>query len=165
VTAVLGDEEHGILNALGVNAIRPCPGRGIRILGARTVSSDPAWRYVPVRRLVLMVMKAVELSTQWAVFEPNDAATRERVRLTLLVYLATLWQQGMLAGATPDEAFGVKCDEENNPPDDRANGRLTAEIRIAPAVPLEFVVLRVFRAGNELEFSEVAPGTAGGGGR
>lgn len=154
VTFALGNEPHGILNELGVNVIRALPGRGLRIMGSRTVSSDPSWRYVPVRRLVLMVMKAIDHSTQWAVFEPNDIATRERVRLSLTVYLATLWQQGQLAGASMEEAFFVKCDVENNSEDDRAEGRLVADVGIAPAIPFEFVVVRVWRARNALELSE-----------
>ena len=162
VTFALGDERHGILNELGVNVIRPLPGRGLRILGARTVSSDPSWRYLPVRRLVLMVMKAIDLATQWAVFEPNDDATRERVRLALMVYLATLWQQGQLAGGSIEEAFFVKCDTENNTPEDRAEGRLVADVGIAPAIPFEFVVVRVWRARNELEIAELTSTRAGG---
>jgi len=154
VTFTLDDEHHGVLNELGVNVIRALPGRGLRIMGARTVSSDPSWRYVPVRRLVLMVMKAIDIATQWAVFEPNDAATRERLRLSLTVYLATLWEQGQLAGASIEEAFFVKCDLENNTEDDRAEGRLVADVGIAPAIPFEFVVVRVWRARNELEIAE-----------
>jgi hypothetical protein len=154
VTVALDEEQHGVLNELGVDVIRALPGRGLRIMGARTVSSDPSWRYVPVRRLVLMVMKAIDLATQWAVFEPNDAATRERLRLSLTVYLATLWQQGQLAGASIEEAFFVKCDLENNTEEDRAEGRLVADVGIAPAIPFEFVVVRVWRARNELEIAE-----------
>lgn len=162
VTFAVGDEQHGVLNELGVNVIRALPGRGLRILGARTVSSDPSWRYVPVRRLVLMVMKAIDISTQWAVFEPNDAATRERVRLAITVYLATLWEQGQLAGASIEEAFFVKCDDENNTADDRAEGRLIADVGIAPAIPFEFVVVRVWRARNEFEITASVLTAVGG---
>jgi phage tail sheath protein FI len=158
VTFALGEEPHGILNEIGVNVVRPLPGRGLRILGARTVSSDPSWRYVPVRRLMLMVMKAIDHATQWVVFEPNDAGTRERVRLSLTVYLATLWQRGQLAGNSIEEAFFVKCDLENNTDDDRAEGRLIADVGIAPAIPFEFVVVRVWRARNELEMTETPNG-------
>jgi uncharacterized protein len=162
VTFALGDEPHGILNESGVNVVRPLPGRGLRILGARTLSSDPSWRYVPVRRLVLMVMKAIDHATQWAVFEPNNVETRERVRLSLTVYLSTLWQQGQLAGASIEEAFFVKCDLENNVEDDRAEGRLIADVGIAPAIPFEFVVVRVWRSRNELEITELPNTFAGG---
>lgn len=158
VSFALGEEPHGILNEIGVNVVRPLPGRGLRILGARTVSSDPSWRYVPVRRLMLMVMKAIDHATQWVVFEPNDAGTRERVRLSLTVYLATLWQRGQLAGNSIEQAFFVKCDLANNTDDDRAEGRLIADVGIAPAIPFEFVVVRVWRARNELEITEMPNG-------
>jgi phage tail sheath protein FI len=161
VTALLTPEEHGVLNELGVNVIRALPGRGLRIMGARTVSSDPSWRYLPVRRLVLMVMKAIELATQWAVFEPHDVSTRTKLRLSLTTYLATLWQQGMLAGAAAEEAFFVKSDDENNTDDDRANGRLIVDVGVAPVFPYEFVVLRVWRAQNELEFAETTASLRG----
>jgi phage tail sheath protein FI len=162
VTFALGDEPHGVLNEIGLNVVRPLPGRGLRILGSRTVSSDPSWRYVPVRRLVLMVMKAIDHATQWAVFEPNDVATREQLRLSLTVYLAALWQQGQLAGASIEEAFFVKCDLTNNTEDDRAEGRLIADVGIAPAIPFEFVVVRVWRARNEFEITELSDALAGG---
>ncbi|HEY7396468.1 MAG TPA: phage tail sheath C-terminal domain-containing protein [Gemmatimonadaceae bacterium] len=164
VTFPLGDTPHGILNDLGVNVIRALPGRGLRILGARTVSSDPSWRYVPVRRLMLMIMKAIDRSTQWAVFEPNDVNTREQLRLSLTVYLSTLWQLGQLAGDSIQAAFFVICDDTNNTDDDRANGRVIADVGIAPTIPFEFVVVRVWRAGNALELSE-GPTTRSGGTR
>lgn len=154
VTVHLSDTEHGICNAGGINAIRVEPGRGIRILGARTLSSDPDWRYVSVRRLLSMVMKAVELSTQWSAFEPNDHYTRAKISLALSSFLAALWQRGALAGDTPDEAFFVKCDLENNRPEQRAAGWLLATVGVAPTVPFEFVVLRVGRQGNALEIEE-----------
>lgn len=126
------------------------------------MSSDVSWRFLPVRRLVLMVMKALDLATQWAVFEPNDTGTRERLRMSILIYLATLWQQGQLAGASMDEAFFVRCDDTNNRPSDVAVGRLCVDIGIAPAIPFEFVVVRVWRSRNELEIAEWAVERGGG---
>ena len=155
-TAPVGDASHGLLNSLGVNVIRALPGRGLRIMGARLVCSDPDWRYLSVRRLVLMVMKAIDLATQWVVFEPNDFATRRKVDLSLTTYLAALWQAGALVGTTMAEAFFVKCDEENNTATDRADGRFTATIGIAPARPFEYIVVRVHRGQNELEIAEAA---------
>lgn len=154
LTFSVGDESHGLLNTLGINVLRALPGRGIRILGARTVSSDAFWRFLPVRRLVLMVMKALDLATQWSVFEPNDTGTRERLRLSILIYLATLWQQGQLAGGSMEEAFFVRCDITNNPPSDVAVGKLCVDVGLAPAIPFEFVVVRVWRSRNELEITE-----------
>ncbi len=155
VTASTADELHGVFNSSGLNVLRTIPGRGIRILGARTVSSDTNWRFVNVRRLLLMIERAVELSLQWAAFEPNDQLTRAKIRLALSSYLIALWQTGALVGATMSEAFYVKCDEENNPPRERDNGRLLCEVGVAPSQPLEFVVLRVGRSGNEFELREI----------
>jgi phage tail sheath protein FI len=154
VTNPINEEVHGILNLIGVNVIRTLSGRGIRILGARTVSSDPSWRYVNVRRLIMMIQKAAGLSLQWASFEPNDHTTRTKVRLSLFGLLSTLWEQGALMGVAREEAFYVKCSEENNPPTERDKGRLLAEVGVAPSKPFEFVVLRVGRAGNEFEVTE-----------
>jgi phage tail sheath protein FI len=154
VTVFVNDAVHGVLNPLGINVIRPLPGRGIRIFGARTISSDPDWRYVNIRRLMMMIEKAVYLSTQWAVFEPNDVYTRAKLRLSLTSFLIALWQQGALVGETMQEAFFVKCDEENNPASERANGRLLAEVGVAPSKPFEFIVVRVGRKDNEFEISE-----------
>jgi uncharacterized protein len=154
VTVFVNNAVHGVLNPLGINVIRPLPGRGIRIFGARTVSSDPDWRYVNVRRLMMMIEKAVYLSTQWAVFEPNNVYTRAKLRLSLTSFLIALWQQGALVGETIQQAFFVKCDEENNPASERANGRLLAEVSVAPSNPFEFIIVRVGRKDNEFEISE-----------
>jgi phage tail sheath protein FI len=151
VTVGLDDELHGLLNHAGVNVVRPLPGRGIRILGARTVSSDPDWRYVNVRRLLLMIEKAIELSIQWAAFEPNDEITRNKIRLSILSFLIALWQRGAFSGNNVEEALFVKCDEENNPPNERDNGRMWVDIGVAPAKPFEFIVVRVGRIDNAFE--------------
>jgi len=161
VTITINSAVHGVLNPVGINVIRPLPGRGIRIFGARTISSDPSWRYVNVRRLLMMIEEAIDLSTQWAVFEPNDVYTRSKLRLSLISFLIALWQQGALMGGSADEAFFVKCDEENNPPSERDKGRLLAEVGVAPSKPFEFIVLRVGRTGNEFEITEL-PMSVGG---
>ena len=163
VTVMVGDAIHGILNPAGINVIRPMTGRGIRIFGARTASSDQDWRFVNVRRLLMMIEKAIYVSTQWAVFEPNDIFTRAKLHLSLTSFLLSLWQQGALMGASADEAFFVKCDEENNPETERGNGRLLAEVGVAPSQPFEFVILRVGRTGNEFEISESARALSLGG--
>jgi phage tail sheath protein FI len=153
-TLPIRDAEHGLLNTLGVDVIRPALGRALRILGARTVSSDPVARYVPVRRLVMMLIRSFERATQWAVFEPNDHLTRSNLAFGFANFLSRLWQGGALVGATPDAAFAVQCDETNNPPEGRDNGRLVCDIAIAPVDPLEFVILRIGRVGSELEIEE-----------
>jgi len=154
VTVAVGDTVHGLLNPLGINAIRPLAGRGIRILGARTLSSDPDWHYVNVRRLMMMIEKAIDVATQWAVFEPNSTLTRAKLHLALTSFLLALWQRGALMGAAANEAFYVKCDEGNNLPPDRDAGRMLAEVGVAPSRPFEFIILRVGRVHNEFEITE-----------
>jgi phage tail sheath protein FI len=142
--------EQDVLNPLGVNCIRSFPGRGIRIWGARTLSSDPAWRYVNVRRLFNMVEESIERGTQWVVFEPNDPDLWARVRRDVRAFLNVVWRSGALFGVTPAEAFYVKCDEETNPPETRDLGQLIIEIGIAPVKPAEFVIFRISQwAGPE----------------
>lgn len=156
VTVAVNDEIHGVLNPLGINAIRPLAGRGIRIFGARTVSSDSDWRFVNVRRLMMMIEKAIDIATQWAVFEPNDVQTRAKLNLSLTSFLLSLWQRGALMGAAANEAFFVKCDEETNPPAAREQGRMLAIVGVAPSQPFEFIILRVGRAHNQFEISEAS---------
>jgi len=135
--------EQDSLNPLGINCIRTFPGRGIRIWGARTLSSDASWRYINVRRLFNMVEESIERGTQWVVFEPNDQGLWARVKRDVTAYLKTVWNSGALFGATPAEAFYVKCDAELNPPEVRDLGQLIIEIGIAPVKPAEFVIFRI----------------------
>ena len=134
--------EQDTLNPVGVNCIRTFTGRGVRIWGARTLSSDPAWRYVNVRRLFNMVEKSIERATQWVVFEPNDQNLWARIRRDISAYLTTVWRDGMLFGTAPAEAFYVKCDAELNPPEIRDQGKLVIEVGMAPVKPAEFVIFR-----------------------
>lgn len=135
--------EQDTLNPNGVNCIRSFTGRGLRVWGARTLSSDPAWRYVNVRRLFNYVEKSIERGTQWVVFEPNDPDLWARVRRDVGAFLTGAWRDGMLFGRSPEEAFFVKCDEEINPPDARDRGQLFIDIGIAPVKPAEFVIFRL----------------------
>jgi uncharacterized protein len=135
--------EHDTLNPIGVNVIRSFPGRGIRVWGARTLSSDPSWRYVPVRRLFNMIEESIERGTQWVVFEPNDSFLWARVRRDVNAFLKLVWRSGALFGTTTDEAFYVKCDAETNPPEVRDVGQLIVEIGLCPVKPAEFVIFRV----------------------
>ncbi len=135
--------EQDTLNPEGVNCIRAFPGRGIRIWGARTLSSNPSWRYLNVRRLFNMIEKSIERGTQWVVFEPNDMLLWARVRRDVGSFLSTVWSDGALFGASPTQAFFVKCDEELNPAASRDLGRLIIEIGIAPVKPAEFVIFRI----------------------
>lgn len=135
--------EHDQLNPAGINCIRTFPGRGIRVWGARTLSSDAAWRYLNVRRLFNFVEESIFEGTQWVVFEPNDQRLWGRVKRTINAFLLRVWRDGALFGATSDQAFFVKCDEENNPPEVRDAGQLIVDIGIAPVKPAEFVVFRI----------------------
>lgn len=152
-----------MLNSMGVNVIRATPGRGIRILGARTVSSDPDGRYLNVRRLLIMIKKGIDVSIQWAAFEPNDVLTRTKLQLVLTSFLLGMWHRGALMGARQEQAFFVKCDLENNPPSLHQTGQLLIDIGVAPSIPFEFVVLRVGRTDNEFETTDVTPGLSGRG--
>jgi hypothetical protein len=128
---------------MGVNCIRKFPGRGIRVWGARTISSDPAWRYVNVRRLFNYVEESIRGGTQWVVFEPNDQFLWGRVVRDISAFLRTVWRSGALFGATPEQAFYVKCDEELNPSEIRDQGQLIIEIGMCPVKPAEFVIFRI----------------------
>ncbi|MFD7612791.1 phage tail sheath subtilisin-like domain-containing protein [Streptomyces sp. NPDC059828] len=146
--------EQDLLNPVGVNCIRAFPGRGIRVWGARTLSSDPAWRYLNVRRYFNYLEESILIGTQWVVFEPNDHALWARIRRNISAFLVNEWRSGALFGARPEEAYYVKCDEETNPPESVDLGRVICEIGIAPVKPAEFVVFRLAQftsGGGELE--------------
>ncbi|MEW6173908.1 MAG: phage tail sheath family protein [Bacillota bacterium] len=135
--------EQDILNPRGVNCIRAFPGRGIRVWGARTLSSDPLWKYVNVRRLFLFLEESIDEGTQWVVFEPNNEKLWARVRQSISEFLTRVWKDGALMGKTPEEAFFVKCDRTTMTQDDIDNGRLICLIGVAPVKPAEFVIFRI----------------------
>ena len=143
--------EQDILNPIGVNCIRSFPGRGIRVWGARTLSSDASWRYINVRRLFNFVEKSIQTGTQWIVFEPNDADLWARIRRDITAFLTNVWRSGALFGATPAQAFYVKCDEETNPQSVRDAGQVVIEIGMAPVKPAEFVIFRISQWANGSE--------------
>lgn len=146
--------QQELLNALGINVIRSESSRGLRIMGARTLSSDISWRYINIRRLLIMIRRSLEIVSQWVVFEPNNALTRNKFQTVISGYLEALWQRGALSGETASQSFFVKCDEENNPSYQRNNGELLAEIGVAPSHPFEFIVLRIGMQENQLEIRE-----------
>jgi phage tail sheath protein FI len=161
VTVAIDAPTHGLLNTAGINVVRAEYGRPLRILGARTMSSDPTYRFLNVRRLVSMIRVALDISTQWAVFEPNNAATRSSLSASLDSFLTQLWRQGAFSGATPAAAFLVQCDEGNNPPSSTAIGELHADIAIAPSSPFEFIILRLGRSADSLDILEHGAQAAG----
>ncbi|SDF45761.1 hypothetical protein SAMN05216553_101728 [Lentzea fradiae] len=135
--------EQELLNPVGINCIRAFPGQGIRLWGARTLSSDPEWRYINVRRLFNFIEESILNGTNWVVFEPNDEYLWSSVRRVVGAFLQRIWRNGALMGRTAAEAYYVKCDEENNPPESRDAGNLIIEIGVAPVKPAEFVVFRI----------------------
>ena len=139
----LSKGEQDLLNPIGVNCVRAFPGRGIRIWGARTLSSDPAWRYLNVRRLFNYLEESILLGTQWVVFEPNDDRLWSSIRRNVTAFLTEEWRRGALFGRTAEEAFYVKCDRDNNPQESIDQGRVVCEIGVAPVKPAEFVVFRL----------------------
>jgi phage tail sheath protein FI len=143
VGTVITMGEHDMLNPVGVNCIRSFPGRGTRIWGARTLSSDPAWRYINVRRVFNYVESSLMGGTQWVVFEPNDKDLWQRVIRTIRSFLYRVWLDGALFGENPEQAFYIKCDDETNPSEVIEAGQLICEIGLAVVKPAEFVVFRL----------------------
>lgn len=141
--------EQDTLNPIGVNCMRAFPGMGYRVWGARTLSSDPAWRYINVRRLFNYIEKSLQLGTMWTVFEPNEPRLWNRIRRDVTSFLMGVYSQGALFGSTPSQAFYVKCDEELNPSHLRDLGQLVVEIGVAPVKPAEFVIFRVSQWSSE----------------
>jgi phage tail sheath protein FI len=144
--------EHDLLNPVGINCIRSFPGRGVRVWGARTLSSDAEWRYLNVRRLFNYLEESILMGTQWVVFEPNDHALWARMRRTVSAFLINEWRKGALFGTTPDEAFFVKCDDETNPAESIDAGQVVCQIGVAPVKPAEFVIFQLsqFSGGTSL---------------
>ncbi len=149
---ILSDADQGPLNDLGINVIRAFSSSGIRIWGARTISTRTQWRYVNVRRLLLFLEESIQEGTQFAVFEPNDLSLRQKVVRLVTDFLTRAWRDGALLGASPEEAFRVRADEELNPPDVRALGQLVVEVIVVPTTPAEFIVFRIISdpTGNVL---------------
>jgi len=135
--------EQDILNPAGVNLIRAIPGQGIRVWGARTASSNSAFKYVNVRRLFIYVEESIKANTNWVVFEPNDTTLWQRVSMTISSFLDGMWRSGMLTGNSPAEAYFVEIGPTTMSRDDIMNGRLICNIGIAPSRPAEFVIFRV----------------------
>jgi Bacteriophage tail sheath protein len=148
--------ENDLLNPMGVNCIRAFPGRGIRIWGARTLSSDPEWRYINVRRLFNFIAESIMTGTQWSVFEPNDPRLWGKLATNVGSFLSRVHRSGALSGASPAEAYFVKCDAETNPPEIVDAGQVVCEVGIAPVKPAEFVIFRLsqFTGGGGAEVAE-----------
>ncbi len=156
LTQAIGPAEQAVLNTRGVNVVRDLGDRGIRVWGARTLAtaSDPAWRYVNVRRLFLMIERSILVGSQWAVFEPNDRLLWTRLTRDVRAFLLRVWRSGALAGATPEEAFFVQCDAETNPPELIDAGQVNVRVGVAPTKPAEFVVFHIGQWDGGASLSE-----------
>jgi hypothetical protein len=143
----LSDGENGVLNQMGIDCLRNFPVYGQVVWGARTlVGSDAAaseWKYVPIRRLALMIEESLFRGTKWVVFEPNDEPLWAKIRQNVGAFMTGLFRQGAFQGSTPDKAFFVKCDGETTTANDRNLGIVNIEVGFAPLKPAEFVVLKI----------------------
>jgi hypothetical protein len=139
----LGTAEADSLNPAGVSVLRQFPTRGIRVWGAHTLSSDPEWKYLNVRRYFAYLEHSIGEGTQWAVFEPNDEPLWAQVRLVVSGFLLDEWRAGRLQGGTPDEAYFVRCDRSTMAAADIRARRLVALVGFAPLRPAEFVIFRI----------------------
>ena len=140
---LLNKSQQDVLNPEGINCFRFFEGRGFRLWGARTISSDPEWKYVNLRRYFAYLERSIDKGTQWAVFEPNGEALWANVRRTIEDFLLNEWQSGALLGDKPDKAYFVKCDRSTMTQNDLDNGRLICLIGVAPLRPAEFVIFRI----------------------
>jgi len=158
LTVNLTDDDNGLLNPIAVNCLRSFPVIGRVVWGSRTmrgadqVADD--YKYIPVRRLALYIEESLYRGTQWVVFAPNDEPLWAQIRLNVGAFMQTLFRQGAFKGASPREAYFVKCDDTNNPPGDVDQGRLMVDVGVAPTRPAEFIVFRVGRTVDELELVE-----------
>jgi phage tail sheath protein FI len=157
IVTSISDREQEALNVKSINVLRHRPAAGLRVWGARTTASDALWRYVNVRRMFLFVERSVRDAIQWAVFLPNSDRTRADLRNTIAGFLYSLYNQGMLDGATWKDAFTVQCNRENNPDVDVRNGLLTVDVSIRPLFPAEFVRVRFRQSPAQSEVNEGCP--------
>ena len=140
---LINKAQQEVLNPLGINCLRFFEGRGFRVWGARTVSSDPEWKYLNVRRYFAFLERSIEKGTQFAVFEPNGPVLWENIRLTIADFLFNEWTSNHLLGTKPEQAYFVRCDRTTMTQNDIDNGRLICLIGVAPLRPAEFVIFRI----------------------
>jgi phage tail sheath protein FI len=139
----IGNSFEDLLASEGINCLRFFEGQGNRVWGARTMSSDPEWKYVNVRRLMIYIEHSIDNGTRWAVFEPNNERLWANIRQTVGDFLLVLWRDGALIGEKPEQAFLVRCDRTTMSQDDLDNGRLICLVGVAPVEPAEFVIIRI----------------------
>ncbi|MCZ7640225.1 MAG: phage tail sheath subtilisin-like domain-containing protein [Verrucomicrobia bacterium] len=156
---IVNKREQDILNPspTNINVLRDfrADNRGLRVWGARCLTSDTPWKYVPVRRLFIFLEESIDEGTQWAVFEPNDEELWATLRQSVSDFLTRVWRDGALLGATPEEAFFVRCDRTTMTQDDLDNGRLILLIGVAAVKPAEFVIIRIGQKASGAEIEEL----------
>ncbi len=143
VERIIENEEYEMLYPRGINCMKYMPGRGVKVWGVRTLSSNPDWKYINVRRTYGAIRDALRKGSGWAVFEPNSPALRKRLVRQVSAFLLDLWREGYMRGDTPDEGFYVRCDDEVNPPEDIENGIIHVVVGLSIARPAEFLVVRL----------------------
>lgn len=143
LSTAVSTRQQELLNPKGINVVRRLAGKGNLVWGTRTVSPDPEWKYINVRRLFIFVEQSLERGTAWVAFEPNTEPTWARIRNSVGNFLTGLWREGSLAGSTPRDAFFVKCDRTTMTQLDIDQGRLIIEVGMAPVQPAEFVIIRI----------------------
>ena len=143
VERIIDNEEYEIFYPKGINCMKYVPGRGVKVWGARTLSSNPAWRYINIRRTFNVIRHAIKNGAGWAVFEPNTAGLRKRLIRHISAFLLDLWRKGYMMGNIPEDGFYVKCDNELNPPEDVDKGIIRMEVGISIARPAEFLVVKL----------------------
>jgi phage tail sheath protein FI len=143
----LNKSEHDILNPypVNINVIRDFRenSRGIRVYGGRVITSDPDWKYVNVRRLLIFIEASINQGLQWVVFEPNAEPLWARLRRSISNFLTLVWRNGALEGTKVEEAYFVKCDRTTMTQTDIDSGRLICYVGVAPVKPAEFVIVRI----------------------
>jgi hypothetical protein len=147
----LTDTQHGNLNkdSKSVCVVRKFPGAGIVVWGSRTLSSDPEWKYIPVRRMAIMLRVSIFNGIQWAVFEPNDEELWSQLRLNIGSFMMNLYRQGAFQGSKPSDAFFVKCDKDTTTQDDINLGIVNVLVGFAPLKPAEFVIVKISQMAGQ----------------
>jgi uncharacterized protein len=135
--------QQDVLNPQGVNCFRYFPGHGFLLWGARTISDDPEWKYISVRRYFAYLEHSIDRGTQWVVFENNGPQLWDNVRRTIEDFLLNEWKMGALLGDKPEQAYFVRCDRSTMTQNDLDNGRLICLIGVAVVKPAEFVIFRI----------------------
>jgi phage tail sheath protein FI len=153
--AELNDQENGLLNPLGINCLRAFPVYGRVAWGARTLRGADQladeYKYIPVRRLALYIEESLYRGTKWVVFEPNDEPLWAQIRLNIGAFMHNLFRQGAFQGATPRDAYFVKCDRETTTQTDINLGIVNIVVGFAPLKPAEFVIIKLQQMAGQIE--------------